>query len=157
MPSWVFRYVYLCGGCFGSHRSCGVAILYRPFLLFNSVVCEFDAHFVSLVNMSQMVTLSVIPFFISVWIILTILLLPSCVATLILFSTVLLIIVGPAPWILLVRVAPRAIAARLLKVIHLVFGSLLSSDRSICEVFNVYSLYDCGSRAKLNMSKCKGL
>ena len=46
LSSWVSGYGYLCVGSFGSHRSCGVAILYRPVLLCHSVVCEFDGRFV---------------------------------------------------------------------------------------------------------------
>ena len=34
---------------------------------------------------------------------------------------------------------------------------VISSDRAFSEVFDVYSLYERGSGAKLNLSKCKGL
>ena len=46
LSSWVSGYGYLCVGSFGSHRSCGVAILYRSVLLCRSVVHEFDGRFV---------------------------------------------------------------------------------------------------------------
>ena len=46
LSSWVSGFGYLCAGSFGSHRSCGVAVLFRPVLLCRSVVCEFDGRFV---------------------------------------------------------------------------------------------------------------
>ena len=109
LSSWVSGYGYLCAGSFGSHRSCGVDILYRPVPLccLSLMAVSYWLSLVSLtpsfVLLVQIITLSVIPFFISVWIILILPFLPFCVKPSIPFSTVSLFVVGPAPSILLVR------------------------------------------------------
>ena len=45
LSAWFSQYGYLCVGSFGSPRSCGVVILYRP-CFSASTVCAFDGRFV---------------------------------------------------------------------------------------------------------------